>query len=429
MRRTLGALGLVILAACGRDATTFGDDHTTTKTTVAELIADRTGYTGSDLGAKELALTFDDGPGPMAVSGALAEWLHERPVPIQATFFVNGACIQKTSLSSSPKNASCGDPTTNATAVLAKEVAEGHYIGNHTTTHRDLVTQVFANDGAAGVVQELTETDGLIATYLQTNRMFFRAPYGSYDANSFDALKNSPMGKYVGPIYWTEGGGPTDTSRAADWECWQTYGLTTRQCGDRYLNEIATLGKRGIILMHDASGNTNNHDLDNGVGNTFDMVKYIVPQLEAQGFAFKRLDQVPAIAAALPSCDSSCAECTGPTAHDCTACASGEHVEGGRCVAGVPEVDAGVREDGGTASEPPPEHEGPTDSGPASTEPPPASSGNDVAPPPEVSSGAPAAKPVKHDGGCNTSGSSSETSSMALVALGYLALRRAKRRA
>ena len=50
-------------------------------------------FSGDDLGDKELALTFDDGPGPMDVSGDLAEWLTKRPTPIQTSYFINGACV------------------------------------------------------------------------------------------------------------------------------------------------------------------------------------------------------------------------------------------------------------------------------------------------------------------------------------------------
>jgi hypothetical protein len=83
--------------------------------------------------------------------------------------------------------------------------------------------------------------------------------------------------------------------------------MTTQQCGDRYMREIVDVG-RGIILMHDADyGNPSNHDVQNGKGNTIDMVKYLidgnaalgVSGLAARGYTFVRLDEVPDIAASV----------------------------------------------------------------------------------------------------------------------------------
>jgi peptidoglycan/xylan/chitin deacetylase (PgdA/CDA1 family) len=278
--------------------------------------------TGTDLPDKTLVLTFDDGPSPLAVAGELATWLHDRPTPIHATFFLNGACVAATAL---PNNA-CDTPTPNALDVIAKEIAEGHLVGNHTTTHRDLTTL-----GPGEIVQELTETDAEIASYIPWNRMLFRAPFGNWDNSVYAALSGTAMNKYIGPVYWNIGGGPTDATRAADWECWQD-GYTTRQCGDLYLNETHALG-RGIVLMHDRYGDTANHDLDHGTGNSVDMVKYVIPTLEAEGYTFKALWEDPAVAALLPSCDPSCATCSGPGATQCTACNAGSWLGGGACQA------------------------------------------------------------------------------------------------
>jgi peptidoglycan/xylan/chitin deacetylase (PgdA/CDA1 family) len=285
-----------------------------------ELIAPAEGLTGLDLPDKTLILTFDDGPSPLDVAGELATWLHDRPTPIHATFFLNGACIAATTLT----NNSCGTPTPNALDVIAKELAEGHLVGNHTTTHRDMTTI-----DPAELVQELTETDADIASYMPWNRMLFRAPYGNWDDSVYATLSASAMNKYVGPVYWSIGGGPTDATRAADWECWQN-AYTTRQCGDLYLNETHAVG-RGIVLMHDRYGDTSNHDLDNGTGNTVDMVKYILPTLEAEGYTFKATWEDPAIAALLPTCDASCASCSGPSPAECTSCADGSWLGGGVC--------------------------------------------------------------------------------------------------
>ena len=144
MRRALIGVGLLVVAACGQVSSNVGDRVGTTKQELSSYDSDGTAlFTGDDLADHELAFTFDDGPGPLDVSGALATWLsaHKdpktgQPQPIHATFFVNGACVAHGTLADGPSNGSCDEPTPGADAVLAKVVAEGHYIGNHTTTHR-----------------------------------------------------------------------------------------------------------------------------------------------------------------------------------------------------------------------------------------------------------------------------------------------------
>lgn len=237
-------------------------------------------YTGTSLGPKELALTFDDGNGSRTLE--LATYLESEG--IRAGFFVNGMRCDHSH-------------------VLEAIVAHGHVIGNHTQDHLDLTdTGVFPNDanGNAALVDQLMRTDALIAPYVPASRFMFRAPYGAWNARDQQVLSASAMDKYVGHIGWDVGGARTETF-AADWACWQDDPkLTTRACGDLYLNEIDAVG-RGIVLMHDADyGDSANHALDSGVGNTVDMVKYLVPLLKARGYAFVRVDEVPDIAKVLP---------------------------------------------------------------------------------------------------------------------------------
>jgi peptidoglycan/xylan/chitin deacetylase (PgdA/CDA1 family) len=323
---------LLSILACGDRASNGppGDGPLgTTGAARSELIAQPELYTGDDLGNKQLVLTFDDGPGPDAVTGNLARWLAARPVPIKATFFVNGACIAPTTL---PNNNSCGSPTPNATAVLAEIKAKGHTIGNHTTTHRDLAFEV----PNAQRVREMSDTHALILPYLTWDRWFFRAPYGSWESGVLPSVfatisANTEMKKYVGPIYWAIGG-TEDATHTPDWRCWQL-GYSTRTCGDQYLAEIRAV-KKGIVLMHDPYGDTTNHDLDAPTGNTVDMVMYIVGELDKEGgWSFKGLDQVPSIAAALPNCNAACATCAGPGANQCASCAAGKYPASGVCTA------------------------------------------------------------------------------------------------
>src|SRR6185503_99415 len=100
---------------------------------------------------------------------ALSTWLKTRPKPIRATFFVNGACLGGTTL---PDNNSGGAPTAGGATTLKQVVADGHLVGNHTTTHRDL-TAVPAGQR----VEELASTDKDIASLVPWNRFVFRAPF------------------------------------------------------------------------------------------------------------------------------------------------------------------------------------------------------------------------------------------------------------
>jgi peptidoglycan-N-acetylglucosamine deacetylase len=230
---------------------------------------------GGSMAPKTLALTFDDGPGPR--TGELSTYL--KAEGIQAGFFVNGRQLL------------------NGTATLAQLVADGHVVANHTENHPSL-TAGFGGTRPDDptVIAELEQTDVKIAPFVTNERLLFRPPFGHYDATTHATLEPTAMNKYVGPIGWDIGEqmGP---AQAADWDCWVKENdsdgvqLTTEACGELYLQEIEAKGK-GIVLLHDPYGWAE--------GNTVDMVKYLVPKLKAEGFAFQRVDLVPAIDALLP---------------------------------------------------------------------------------------------------------------------------------
>jgi len=345
MRRSLVGGGLFVLAvaACRHDVATSENIDKSS----APLIVDAESIKGDDLGEKELVLTFDDGPGPLDVTGELAEWLSKRPTPIRATFFVNGACIKATTL----PNDSCPTPVADADAVLAKIRATGHWVGNHTTTHRDM-----AKLSGPQVLADIKETDDLIAKHTTFNRLFFRAPYGAWDAEAFNGVKASAMNKYAGPVYWTIGG---SFDIAADWACWEGMNgdgtgqkLSVEACGDRYLTEIKSFTKKnGIVLFHDATGDTSNHDPKKAPGNTVDLIKYLIPKLEADGYKFKTLADVPKLAAVLPKCvDADCLECSGAAAKTCVVCAPDKTVTDGTCAAAPSDAGSDADTDAATAA-------------------------------------------------------------------------------
>lgn len=312
VRSLTSGIGLVVtLFACGERP----DEERAIGSTAQRL--ETFALDGTSLGAKELVLTFDDGPA--TTTAAIATYLKDRPAgAIPATFFVNGACIATPQL---PGNKACvSGPTPNASTILSVIASSGHLVGNLGTTQRNLVTEVPANER----IQELSETDTRIGAFVGYRRYFFRAPYGAWGGPSptpFDTISGSLMNRYIGPIHW-------DVT-AVDTTCWQQ-GWTTRQCGDAYLSEIRSIG-HGIVRMHDPSGNYPNTNIDANTGNTVELVKYIVPILEDEGFIFKSLSDVPAIAAKLPPCHATCVTCSGPGSNECMSCGPGHYRQGGVC--------------------------------------------------------------------------------------------------
>ena len=334
---------VVTIGACTSDRAPTGpvvlgevqqDTHDHGKTAKVSQDLSLGNFQGTSLPAKTLALTFDDGPGPRTKELSI----YLKSVNIRAAFFMNGARLAATALPNPNGIAVVADPA----GTLAQVLADGHLVSNHTTTHRNLTSEV----PDAQRVQELSDTDTDIAGSVSPpNHLLFRAPYGAFNGTVFNTLSASTMNKYIGPIYW-EAGGFSDgfPNRAADWACWQgqmkdganaliSVGndpgfATTTQCGDAYVKEIDNVFPKGIVLMHDPYAWSKN-----GLsGSTVDMVKYIVPILIGKGYSFVRVDEVPDIAAALP-CHTTCATCSGPSATQCTSCASGKYVSGGQCVA------------------------------------------------------------------------------------------------
>ncbi len=294
--RPLALCSLAILAAANAAAAlaACSDSSTTCPETTSAAVVANDIY-GQSLPADTLALTFDDGPGPRTEE--LADYLTAKG--IRATFFMVG------------KNA------VNYPALLAKLKANGHLVANHSQNHNNLTTVVNGANGAANVVSELSLNDDILAASVDQNHFLFRAPFFAYNANVYAAIHASPMDKYVGPVRadigtftsYPNGASPNpevpaNALTAADWDCWQTgqragdkTTWTTQQCANIYLKEIRSQ-RRGIILMHDIWDGT--IAPSSAQSNTIDLVKAIVPVLQAENFQFVRADEVPDIAAYFP---------------------------------------------------------------------------------------------------------------------------------
>ena len=104
------------------------------------------------INAKQLAITFDDGPTPETekVIALL------RKYNAKATFFCIGTQIEK------------------YPHILQKLVDEGHTIGNHTYSHSPQMGMF----PTAKVIEELEITDALIERHTAKKALLFRPPYG-----------------------------------------------------------------------------------------------------------------------------------------------------------------------------------------------------------------------------------------------------------
>lgn len=241
---------------------------------------------GSELPAKTVVLTFDDGPGPRTQE--LAEYLASEG--IKGTFFING------------KNAP------GRQKVLKAIVDNGHELANHTHNHLQLTRQ-----SPEKIVSEVGQTDDVIKQFQPNGPWLLRAPFGAWNGAVARAVNNSPMKKYVGSIFWNEGGALTSNA-AADWDCWGK-GVSVQRCGELYLQEIKRNGK-GIALFHDIHGKT------------VDMMKdVVVPGLKAAGFKFALCQDVPSIKRAMGAATSPPA-----AADECQSSTLGRAVKENVCV-------------------------------------------------------------------------------------------------
>lgn len=104
---------------------------------------------------RRVALSFDDGPAPAYADSLLAELASRH---IHATFFVVGEEVEW------------------HLDVLAKLLAAGHDIENHTWSHPQLDTV-----SAAGITRELARCDSLLDSLGVQHERIMRPPYGVID--------------------------------------------------------------------------------------------------------------------------------------------------------------------------------------------------------------------------------------------------------
>jgi peptidoglycan/xylan/chitin deacetylase (PgdA/CDA1 family) len=156
---------------------------------------------------REVAITFDDGPGPY--TDQVLDVLHREHVP--ATFFIVGAMLRY------------------FRPQLDHELQDGFVIGDHTMTHpslrgRPLKAQLGEIGGDAG----LMHGDGAVLPRL------FRPPYGLFDHTTLDVLRRRRMLA----VLWT-----------VDSEDYTRPGVPAI-----VHNVLANVKPGAIVMMHDAGG-------------------------------------------------------------------------------------------------------------------------------------------------------------------------------
>jgi peptidoglycan-N-acetylglucosamine deacetylase len=155
----------------------------------------------------ELALTFDDGPGPYTVK--LVETLNK--LRVHATFFA------------------IGEEERYFSAGTIAELHSGDVIGDHTETH-PMMARLSRRDQRNELLEQIYRIQLLGGPTPQ----LFRPPYGSFDATTFSELR----ALHLLMILWS-----TDT---ADY---------TRPGVDAIVQSaLAGAHPGAIILMHDAGG-------------------------------------------------------------------------------------------------------------------------------------------------------------------------------
>ncbi|MFJ9624793.1 polysaccharide deacetylase family protein [Streptomyces sp. NPDC101181] len=135
-----------------------------------------------DLG-RSMVLSFDDGPDPRYTPHILATLREHR---VRAMFFV------------------CGEMAAAHPDLLREMADDGHVIGNHSWSH-PLIPKL----SRAAIRGELGRTSEVVETALGTAPLWYRAPYGAWNRNSFEIgaeLGMEPMAWTVDTLDWKEPG-------------------------------------------------------------------------------------------------------------------------------------------------------------------------------------------------------------------------------
>ncbi|WP_069170011.1 polysaccharide deacetylase family protein [Streptomyces griseus] len=143
-----------------------------------------------ELGHDAMVLSFDDGPDPRYTPDILATL---RRYGARAMFFV------------------CGGMATDHRDLLREMADDGHVVGNHSWSH-----PLIPGLSRRAIRDELGRTSDVIERTLGAPPLWYRAPYGAWNRNSFEigaALGMEPMAWTVDSLDWTTPGTGTIVRR------------------------------------------------------------------------------------------------------------------------------------------------------------------------------------------------------------------------
>jgi len=187
---------------------------------------------------REIALTFDDGPG--RATSALLTTLRE--CDVQATFF----CV--------------GEKARRATDTVRAIARDGHEVGNHGFTHRDLR----ALDPGTFWMTEVLPARSLLEDVSGTPVTLFRPPFGEISPAQTGRLAEEGVtlvGWSIDPRDWDEVEAKDHTGRVV-----------------RHVIEQVHPG--AIVLLHDGD------EGERARPAIAEVVRLVVPALRTMGFSF-----------------------------------------------------------------------------------------------------------------------------------------------
>jgi len=190
-----------------------------------------------------IAITFDDGPSAK-LTAKLLDLLAAHH--IKATFFL------------------IGENVAEHPEIVAREVREGHEIGNHTWSHPNLAKM--SDDGIRG---QLRKTEDAIRSAIGNRPTLLRPPYGSISARQKKWINREFGYKIV---------------------MWDVDPLDWKRPGPNVVcNRIVKNTRAGSIVLA--------HDIHPG---TIEAMPCVLNQLEAKGFKFVTVSELIAMETPLP---------------------------------------------------------------------------------------------------------------------------------
>ena len=190
---------------------------------------------------KVVALTFDDGPDEVYTPQILDIL---KKYDVKATFFLVGENIER-----------------NAD-IVAREVEEGHEIGNHTYTHINV-----SKRGYNEIYNEIIKTQDAIKKITGEEPKLFRPPYRAISKNMCDIIKSKKMNI----VLWSN-------LDPRDWSNPGVYYI---------VNTIDTKVENGnIILLHDYN------KVRASKSQTIQALDTIIPKLKEKGYKFVTVSQL-----------------------------------------------------------------------------------------------------------------------------------------